>query len=112
YVMPTPMPLLKTMNGRWQIIPINDQRCILTVQRNWGLLEDVSGIVDGIDNHDQANSFIISFINDNTRMEMDSIKSQVESHKKSNLLTFSAGYYIPHQVDDVYKIFLNIDDWS
>ncbi|RAW85761.1 SRPBCC family protein [Photorhabdus laumondii] len=112
YVMPTPMPLFKTMNGRWQIIPVNDQRCIITVQRNWALLEDVSGIVDGIDNHDQANSFVISFINDNTRMEMDSFKSQVERHKKSNLLTFTAGYYIPHQVDDVYKIFLNIDDWS
>ncbi|WP_350306553.1 SRPBCC family protein [Photorhabdus viridis] len=112
YVLPKPMPLLKAMNGRWQVIPINDQRCLLTVQRNWSLLDDVSGIIDDVDNHDQANFFIISFINDNTKMEMDSIKNKVESNKKSDLLTFTTGYYIPHQVDDVYDIFLNINDWS
>jgi aromatase len=78
YELPVPMPLTEAMRGQWRVIPLAEDRCVLTVDRWWRILPDVRGIKPGIDTVPQAAAFVQRYVGDNATAEMVAIKALVE----------------------------------
>lgn len=74
FVLTKPMPLLKLMKGTWRVISLDDESCVIYVERHFELLDDVSNILDRVKNHTDAYRFVTGFIEENADIEMNSFK--------------------------------------
>lgn len=110
YHLPVPMPFLASMHGQWRVVPLAAGRCLLTVNRSWRLLEDVSGIREGVTSVLQASALVDRFVNDNAQAEMHAIRCFVEGRSDSTT-TFSATYHLPHGPDAVYALLADAAGW-
>jgi ribosome-associated toxin RatA of RatAB toxin-antitoxin module len=78
YELTEPMPFLADMRGQWRVVPLDEHRCLLTVERRWTLLPDVSGIRGGIDTVAEAARFVAVFVDGNAEDELREIRELVE----------------------------------
>lgn len=79
YEFVIPMPLVECMSGTWRVVDLEDGRSLLTVDRQWRILEDVSGIRDAIRTRSEARSYVRACVETNAGREMDSISRRLSS---------------------------------
>lgn len=108
--LPTPMPFLKYMNGQWRVIPINDNRCVLHVTRNFALLDKINGIREDVTTHEEAHALISQFIEENAESEMSAIRSFVE-REDAAFSAFKAKYMLPYAPEEVYSVLADVTRW-
>ncbi|NRR31896.1 SRPBCC family protein [Oxalobacteraceae bacterium] len=108
--LPVPMPFLQEMRGQWRVIPIDGGSCVLNVTRYFELLDDVSGIREGITTHAQASALVNRFIDDNAGTEMQAVKSFVEN-RDAAFSAFSARYTLPYAPDQVFEVLADASRW-
>ena len=68
------MPLLNKMFGEWQVIPIDKEKCMISVNRFWVLKEFL--------NRKNIEKLIFDFISKNTEEEINSIVEEILNSKK------------------------------
>jgi aromatase len=73
-----PLPLLKSMQGRWRVVPIQEGECLLFLEHNFEVKDDVTGIVEGVATPEQAVDFMMQALHRNTIKELNSIKKLAE----------------------------------
>ena len=83
YDLPVPMPLLASMSGQWRVVPLDGAtgpgaRCVLTVDRWWRVLDDVTGLVPGVGTPEEAAAFVRAWVGGNAAAEMVAIRASVE----------------------------------
>ncbi len=79
YDLPVPMPLLAEMSGQWRVIPLpGGHGCVLTVDRWWRVLDDVTGLVPGVATPEEAAAFVRDWVGGNAADEMVAIRALVE----------------------------------
>uniref|UniRef100_A0AAU2VC28 SRPBCC family protein n=1 Tax=Streptomyces sp. NBC_00003 TaxID=2903608 RepID=A0AAU2VC28_9ACTN len=110
YRLPIPMPFLESMQGQWRVLPLGNGRCLLTVDRTWRMLSDVSGIREGIDTVAQAADFVRDFVHNNAEAEMLALRAYVEEHTDL-LTTVSSRFHLPHAPDQVYAALADASAW-
>jgi aromatase len=77
YQLLVPMPFVESMSGQWRVIPLQPGRCLLTVDRAWRILHDISGIREDIHTRAQAAAFVRGFVETNAAAEMQAISAFV-----------------------------------
>ncbi|MFI5782452.1 SRPBCC family protein [Nocardia sp. NPDC051570] len=77
YQLLVPMPFVAEMAGQWRVIAVAPDRCLLVVDRWWSMLDDVTGIRDGIDTVSQAAHVVRSYVDTNAGAEMRVIADRV-----------------------------------
>ncbi len=100
YELPVPMPFLESMSGQWRVIPLTADRCLLTVDRRWRLLADVTGIRPGVNTVDQAAEVVDGFVDGNAEAEMLAIRDFAEN-RSAALATVVVRATLPHPPDEV-----------
>jgi len=80
YELPVPMPFTESMYGQWRVVPLDGDRCVLTVDRWWRILPEVRGITPGIETVAQAAALVRRYVGDNAAAEMVAIRTLVEEH--------------------------------
>lgn len=110
FFLPVPMPFLKEMNGQWRVIQLGEQRCVLNVTRYFSLIDDISGIREGITTHEQASELINRFIDENAASEMLAVKEFVEK-KETTLSSFTTHYSLPFAPEEIYSLLSDIHQW-
>ncbi|MCH9717110.1 MAG: hypothetical protein K0U29_01280 [Gammaproteobacteria bacterium] len=108
--LPKPMPFLKNMSGTWRVVPLSDQKSLLSVNRHFELLDDVSNIREDIKSVAEAKSYISNFIEENAENEMISLKSFVEK-KTASRFKFINKYYINCPPEKVFDVFSDVCHW-
>lgn len=111
FVLLKPMPLLKKMNGKWRIIYLSDNKSIISVERHFEILENVEGIINGVTNHSEAIRHINKFINENSEIEMNTIKKCLEENSYSYIHTRNI-YFSKIDAAIIYEAFSNINLWG
>ncbi|CUU59344.1 aromatase [Parafrankia irregularis] len=110
YDLPVPMPFLESMHGVWRVVPLENGRCLLTVDRHWRLLADVRGIRDGISTRSEAAAFVRDFVDGNAAAEMLAIRAFVEENTEA-LVSLTSRYRLPHSPDRVFALLADIGGW-
>ena len=83
YDLPVPMPLLATMSGQWRVVPLpGENGCVLTVDRWWRVLDDVTGLVPGVATPEEAAAYVRSWVGGNAADEMVAIRALVEDETR------------------------------
>lgn len=110
YQLLIPMPLVSTMQGVWRVIELDDEHCLLTVDRSWTLLPEVAGIKPGIDTVEQAAQFVRTFVDGNAGAEMLAIRALVEDGAEA-LTSITSRYALPHPAGAVYRLLADVAGW-
>lgn len=111
YHLLVPMPFLESMHGQWRVVPLGADRCLLTVDRSWRMLPDVTGIRTGVATVVQAAALVTGFVNGNAEAEMRSIKAFVED-KTDTLTCITSRFSLPYPPDQVYSVLADAPTWS
>ncbi len=111
YHLPVPMPFLESMWGQWRVVPLGADRCLLTVDRHWRMLPDVTGIREGVDTVAQAAAFVSAFVDRNAEAEMQSIKAFVED-KADTFTSVASRIPLPFPPDQVFSALADVAAWS
>ncbi|AFZ22401.1 polyketide cyclase / dehydrase family protein [Cylindrospermum stagnale PCC 7417] len=75
-----PMSLLQSMQGRWRVISMAEGGSLLSLEHNFQVKEEVSGLVDGVNTPDEAVDFMMQAIHRNSLKELNSIKKLAEQN--------------------------------
>jgi ribosome-associated toxin RatA of RatAB toxin-antitoxin module len=110
YHLPVPMPFVESMRGQWRVVPLGPERCLLTVDRSWRMLADVTGIRPGIDAVAHAAEFVGTFVRNNAEAEMLSIRAFVED-RTDGLTSVTTRFRVPHAPDEVFAVFADVAAW-
>lgn len=110
YYLPVPMPFLAAMRGQWRVVPLGAQRCLLTVDRHWRLLDDVRGVREGVETVAEASAIFDAFVNDNARAEMQAISHYVKGDREP-CIAFTNTHDLPFPPGAVYEVLANIAAW-
>lgn len=111
YHLPVPMPFLESMQGQWRVVPLGADRCLLTVDRSWRMLADVTGIRTGVETVAQAAALVSGFVDRNAEAEMDAIKVFVED-KADTFTSFTSRLLMPFPPDRVFSALADVPAWS
>jgi aromatase len=101
YQLIVPMPFVEAMSGEWRVVPLDGDRCLLTVDRWWRILADVSGIREGVDTVPQAAAFVSEYVNRNAGAEMDSIRAFVVGQADSDTERLGGSVLLEHSIGGV-----------
>ena len=115
FYLPTPMPLLKSMQGRWRVVQLDRDSSLLLVERSFEVKDEVSGLIDGVTTPEEAVDFMMHFIERNSRKEMLAIKNLVEvgnSEEDEFSFAFESSRIIPFQAEDIYHLLADVANWS
>jgi aromatase len=110
YQLPVPMPFLESMQGQWRVVPLGPDRCVLTVDRSWRMLPDITGIRAGVDTPAQAAELVRQFVSGNAAAEMRSIKAFVED-KTDTLTSLTCRFFLPFAPDQVFAALADVTLW-
>jgi ribosome-associated toxin RatA of RatAB toxin-antitoxin module len=111
YHLPIPMPFLESMQGQWRVVPLGADRCLLTVDRSWRILPDVTGIRAGVDTVAQAAALVRGFVDRNAQAEMDAIKAFVED-KTDTFTSVTSRFPMSFPPDQVFAALADVSAWS
>ncbi|MHC5674434.1 aromatase/cyclase [Nostoc sp.] len=75
-----PLPLLKSMQGRWRVVPIKKGESLLFLEHNFEVKDDVSGLVEGVTTPTEAVDFMMQALHSNSLKELNSIKELAEKN--------------------------------
>lgn len=75
-----PLPLLKSMHGRWRVVPMEEKGSLLFLEHNFEVKEDVKGLVEGVTTPDEALDFMMQALHNNSLKELNSIKKLAEQN--------------------------------
>lgn len=75
-----PMSLLKSMQGRWRVLSMEEGGSLLSLEHNFEVKEEVKGLVEGVNTPDEALDFMMQAIHRNTLKEFNSIKKLAEEN--------------------------------
>ena len=114
FYLPTPMPLLKSMQGRWRAIQLDRNSSLLLVERSFEVKDEVSGLIDGVTTPEEAVDFMMQFIERNSHKEMLAIKNLVEVDNSEDEFSFAfeSSRIIPFQAEDIYHLLADVANWS
>lgn len=73
-----PLPLLKFMRGHWRVLPLEEGKSLLSLEHNFEVKDNVSGLVEGITTPEEAFDFLMQGLYRNTLKELASIKELAE----------------------------------
>src|SRR4051794_30847456 len=73
-----PMKLVRAMTTSWRVAHINNEQCLLILEHEYDLDEEIAGQVDGVNTRREAERFIDTAIDTNSRTELGNIKQAVE----------------------------------
>lgn len=104
-----PMPFLKKMYGKWRVISLEDNKCIVNVERNFEIFEVEKNTIE----QELQQKFLINkFINQNAESELLLFKNFIE-HKNTNFINFKSSYFVKNVFPEtLYKEFVNIKTWN
>ena len=69
-----PMPLVKRMSTSWRVVAVNASQCLLVLEHDYEIVDDVAGQVDGVHTREQAEAFIADAIHENSTIELRNIR--------------------------------------
>jgi len=110
YQLLVPMPLVESMSGQWRVLQLDSRRCLLTVDRTWRMLPDVTRIRPGIHTVTEASAFVRAFVDGNAGAEMIAIRALAESGTEA-LTSTTSRYFLPHPADRVYGVLADVAGW-
>ena len=108
-----PAPLLKKMEGAWRFEVLDDS-ILLSLEHEFEVKDEVTGLVDGVNNKTEAIAYMTNAVNSNTQQELRAIKLILEkaSYKKSDIFSkFQTEKTIPQPAELVYEALWHIKNW-
>jgi|GEM_PF-1953965 len=110
-----PMKLVKSMSTNWCVAPLNNQQCILVLEHDYELCDEVGGQVEGVTTREQAADFVSSAIHGNSTTELGNIKAVVEQIPRGAALSCdrSSAHSIICRApaESVYSIIRDVANW-
>lgn len=110
-----PMNLVKFMETSWRIISLNNAQCLLVLEHNYIIEEDVSNQVPGVITHSDAVEFIKKAIITNSKKELFNIKCAAErtANTEKNELhrTLSHSILCNAPASNVYNVISDVMNW-
>lgn len=73
-----PMPLVEYMRASWRVVDLENRQCLLLVEHDYRVSDDVSGLVDGVTTRIEAERFIAEAIDLNSTRELHDFKAAAE----------------------------------
>jgi ribosome-associated toxin RatA of RatAB toxin-antitoxin module len=110
YTLPVPMPFVESMSGQWRVIALGSGKSLLTVDRSWRMLADVSGIRAGISTVDEAAALVRNFVDGNASAEMAAFRAFVED-KTDHLTSVVTRVPVRAPAGEVYSALANVCAW-
>lgn len=103
YTFEKQMPLLNEMHGEWQVIPIDEESCIISVKRYWVLKQ-------GMKDMQKAEQIMYDFVTTNTENEFNAIAAKVKKAEKKNVMVKSI--HIAADATSVYEFMRDLNKWK
>lgn len=110
YTLPVPMPFVESMQGQWRVVPLGSGKSLLTVDRSWRMLPDVSGIRAGIDTVDEAAALVRNYVDGNASMEMAAFRAFAED-KTDHLTSVITRLPVRAPAGEVYAALADVSAW-
>nr|WP_315860449.1 SRPBCC family protein [Rhizobium leguminosarum] len=110
YQLVEPMPFTAAMSGRWRIVPIDQNRCLLAVDRSWSVADPVAPLREDITNVEEAAAFVARFVGTNARHEMEVITAIANDHAAAPLFV-ETSIDLPVSADEIYLALANAAAW-
>jgi aromatase len=110
YHLPVPMPFLESMAGQWRVVPLGAERCLLSVDRRWCMLADVTGIREGVSTVAEAAAVVANMVDDNARAEMAAIRALVEGCGGVPLSVVDR-FPVPNDPGELYRLLADVALW-
>ncbi|MFE0193776.1 SRPBCC family protein [Streptomyces sp. NPDC058989] len=110
YHLPVPMPFVASMRGEWRVVPLGPERCLLTVDRHWRMLDDVRGVRDGVTTVAEAAAVVRGFVETNAAAEMTALRAYAEDGIDT-LTEITTRMSLPHPPDAVYALLADVAGW-
>ena len=101
-------PLVERMDGLWSIAPKGD-RCVITLIHEFSVRDNVSGVIEGVTDHDSAVSFMLGTIEENSTKELVALKAELERDRWRH--EFSESLMIPHSRQAIYRLLRDVALW-
>lgn len=106
-----PSPLVKYMQGRWNMFTLN-QGTLLVLEHRFEPKDTVAGVVDEVQNATDAIQFMHRTIEDNSTKELKAIKKLLESeHLGRTEAVFSSGIEIKSTARQVFDLLYQVQEW-
>ncbi len=106
-----PSPLVKYMQGTWRVITLN-KGVLLTLEHVFEVKDEVAGLVENVDNKDDALEFMFRTIENNSKQELGSIKQILEKEGLGKLeAIFKNGIEINATAEQVFNLLYNVQEW-
>ncbi len=74
-----PMPLVADMRTTWRVFALDAARCVLLLEHDYALCEEVRGLVEGVTTHAEAAEFIASAVDANSLAELADLRETAEA---------------------------------
>lgn len=110
YKLIEPMPYTAAMSGRWRVVPLGPERCLLAVDRAWSIANPVVPLRGDIASIDAAAAFIARFVETNARREMEAIAAFAADHTAATLFIETA-VDVEVSADKIYRALANAATW-
>lgn len=104
------MPLVKKMFGKWIVFPKGDHSLIY-VERNFELVDNIQGVVQGVDSEEEAYNYLSNLIKDNVKVELDCFKNFIET-REHNYISICFSKTINVDIDYAYQFLSNLSKWQ
>ncbi|KZN63886.1 aromatase/cyclase [Pseudoalteromonas luteoviolacea] len=103
-----PSPLLKYMQGTWQV-NVQENGCSIELIHEFEVKEAVSGLVEGVETREQAHSYMLECIERNSNKELGAIKEAIEKQALSH--EFEATMTLPYTKSAVFQLLRDAKHW-
>ncbi|MGW1375047.1 aromatase/cyclase [Streptomyces sp. NPDC002446] len=110
YHLPVPMPFVASMHGEWRVLPLGPDRCLLTVDRHWRMLDEVGGIREDVTTVAQAAAVVRGFVETNAAAEMTALRAYAEDGIDT-VTEITTRMTVPHPPDAVYALLADVAGW-
>ena len=110
YELIDPMPYTKAMSGRWRVVALGPERCLLAVERSWSIIDPVPALREEIATVAAAAAFVAGFVETNARREMEAIATIAADHTAAPLY-IETEVYVDVDADAIYHTLANAGAW-
>lgn len=106
-----PMPYTAAMSGRWRVVPLGPEQCLLAVDRTWSIADPVAHLRSDITNTRDAAAFVAQFVETNARCEMEAIAAMAASGHTATMLFVETQVDVEVSADKIYRALVNAAAW-
>lgn len=108
YELVVPMPLTEEMSGQWRVVELGAGRCLLTVDRRWRVVADVTG--SPYPSAEAAGQALYRRLHANAEAEMIAVRALVE--EGADAITSTTSHHtLPYPPDRVYALLADVSGW-